>query len=579
MDLSLSGLASGFDWKTVVDQLIEVQRVPQNRLREEQSTNSQELAVMTDFETGLGQLQEIARGLYDPSLYTRRSASLSDEDMNWTVTATDGAAVGDISFTVDQIATTTRWAGTGDIGASMSPISDVSGLLLSNLRISTDITEGRIHINGEAVDVELTDTLQDIFDKIATATNGQVTASYDQATDRITLSGSSEVILGGGNDTSNFLYAAQLYNNGTSNVTGSAPLGTVDLNQPIATSGLIPISAVDIDGNGRFFINGTEIAYNINTDSVQAVMTRINASEAGTTLTYDSRGDSFALENAISGDRGLVVSEDPGGLLEAMGLTTGASETRGQNAEIRVNGGSVLISASNTFDNTLHGITGVSVFAAQTGTQTVTVASNTEDLKVEIEEFVGKYNEVQTFIDQQTAITIGDEGEVTTAALASNREIDGIGRTLRSLVFGEAGALTGTIRRLEDIGIRFEGHGSSLTISDQASLDSALSWRLDEVRSLFSDPTEYSEQTDQTKGLFIQLDTYIGAITATDGILDIQKATIEKENRSLDDQIAAIERRLVQQKEALTLSFIRMEEAQSAFNSQLQALNNAISQE
>ncbi len=67
--------------------------------------------------------------------------------------------------------------------------------------------------------------------------------------------------LGAGNDTSNFLFATQLYNNGTSNVTGSGPMGTVDLDQPIATSGLIPVTAVDGDGNGRFFINGTEIAF------------------------------------------------------------------------------------------------------------------------------------------------------------------------------------------------------------------------------------------------------------------------------------------------------------------------------
>jgi len=570
MDLSLSGLASGFDWKTVVDQLIEVQRAPQNRLRVEQGTNSQELNALTDFETGLGQLQDIVKGLNDSSLYARRAASLSDENLNWTVTAADGTPTGDIAFSVDQIATRTRLAGAGNVGASISSTSDTSGLLLSNLRMGTDITEGRFHIDGQAVDVELTDTLQDIFDKIATATNGQVSASYDQSTDRITLSGSSEVILGGGNDTSNFLFATQLYNNGTSNVTSSAPLGTVDLNQPIATSGLIPVTAVDVDGNGRFFVNGTEIVFNINTDSVQALMTRINTSEAGASIAYDSRGDNFVLENAITGDRGLVLSEDPGGILEALGLSTGASETRGQNAELRVNGGSVLVSASNTFDHTLHGITGLSVDALQAGTQTVTVASNTEDLRTEIDSFIGKYNQVQEFIDQQTAITIGDEGKVTTGTLASNREVDQIGRKLRSLVFGEAGALTGTIRRLEDIGIRFESLGSTLSISDQASLDSALSGHLDEVQSLFSDPTN---------GLSNRLDAFIGANTATDGTLGIQKATIEKENRSLDDQIAAIERRLVQQKEALTLSFIRMEEAQSAFNSQLQALNNAISQE
>ena len=40
MGMGLSGLASGFDWKSMVDQLIEVSRAPQNRMRSEQSKNS-----------------------------------------------------------------------------------------------------------------------------------------------------------------------------------------------------------------------------------------------------------------------------------------------------------------------------------------------------------------------------------------------------------------------------------------------------------------------------------------------------------------------------------------------------------
>jgi flagellar hook-associated protein 2 len=568
MDLSLSGLATGFDWKTVVDKLIEVERIPQNRLKTEKSENSLELNALTDFGAGLGQFQEVVKELNDSSLYTRRATTLSNEDVNWTAIAADGAPVGDFTFSVDQLATRTLRAGAANVGGSISTTSDVSGLLLSNLRMGTDITDGRFHINGQAVDVELTDTLQDIFDKIATATNGQVSASYDQATDRITLSGVGEVVLGAGNDTSNFLFATRLYNNGTSNVTSSGPLGTVDLDQPIATSGLIPVTAVDGDGNGRFFINGTEIAFNINTDSVQTVMTRINSSDAGASIDYDPNSDRFALENAVTGDRGLVVSEDPGGLLEALGLMTGASETRGQNAEIRLDGGSTLISAGNTFDDTLHGVTGLNVTALETGTQTITVASDTEDLKAAIDSFIGKYNDIQTFIDQQTAITVGNDGEVTTATLASNREVDGIGRKLRNLIFGEAGALEGTLRRLEDLGIGFESQGYELSIKDQAAMDAALADQLNEVQSLFNDPTN---------GLANQLVSYID--NATDGALKVMKKTIDDENASLDAQIAAMERRIASRKEALTLSFIRMEEAQSAFNSQLQALTNAINQE
>ena len=36
MAISLSGLASGFDWQSMVDQLVEVERASQNQLRSEQ---------------------------------------------------------------------------------------------------------------------------------------------------------------------------------------------------------------------------------------------------------------------------------------------------------------------------------------------------------------------------------------------------------------------------------------------------------------------------------------------------------------------------------------------------------------
>ena len=152
MDLSLSGLASGFDWKTVVDQLIAVERIPQNRLEAEKSENSLELNALTDFEAGLGQFEEIAEGLIESSLYTRRAATLSDEETNWTAVAANGTPAGNYSFTVDQLATRTLKKGAENVGGSISTTSDVSGLLLSNLRMGTEITDGRFHINGQAVD-------------------------------------------------------------------------------------------------------------------------------------------------------------------------------------------------------------------------------------------------------------------------------------------------------------------------------------------------------------------------------------------------------------------------------------------
>ena len=43
-ELQLTGLASGFDWAPVVDQLIELERVPQNRLIAEKQRNEEKIS-------------------------------------------------------------------------------------------------------------------------------------------------------------------------------------------------------------------------------------------------------------------------------------------------------------------------------------------------------------------------------------------------------------------------------------------------------------------------------------------------------------------------------------------------------
>ena len=42
-DLQLTGLASGFDWAPVVDQLIELERIPQKRLEQEKVRNEEKI--------------------------------------------------------------------------------------------------------------------------------------------------------------------------------------------------------------------------------------------------------------------------------------------------------------------------------------------------------------------------------------------------------------------------------------------------------------------------------------------------------------------------------------------------------
>ena len=565
----ISGLASGLDWQSLVHKLIAAEAVPQNRLRTEKSVAQQKTNVLENLKTSLTALQTSVKSLSGSSsgIFAGRTATIASSASGWTASAGTGTEVGTHTFDVTQLATKAQLAGAAGQGHALSPTSNVSGLTIATLAIATPITAGQFTVNGARVSVAATDSLKDVFDHISAATGGTVTASYDPVLDKVRLSSGGEIILGSANDTSNFLSSLGLNNNGTGNVSSPKALGAISLTKSIISANLRnSITAVDGSGNGSFSLNGVSIAYNANSDSISAVLARINASGAGVNASYDSLTDRFKLTNKTTGDTGISVSETAGGLLGALGLGGSATLTRGKNAQFSVDGSPTLTSASNTFDGSVHGITGLSVTATSESIQTITVGGDTSGIRANIEDFISKFNAVQSLIAQQTAISSGSGGRVTSALLASNHDVGEISTALRKQVFDTVPGLSGSIQRLESLGIDFNSGANTLAIKDSAKLDAVLSSNAEDVGKLF---------TNSSTGLAARLDAYLTQVTGSSGILATQQTTLTNQSKSLDEQIATMQRHLDQQQALLERSFIQMESAQSAIQSQLTALNNA----
>lgn len=567
--LQLAGLASGLDWRSLVDKLMEAERYPQNQLRAEKAAGTQKTNVLESLKTGLTALQTAIKPLSGDStdVFAVRKAAFANANTTWGASAVSGTEAGTYQFQVTQLATKAQRAGAADVGRGLSATSDVSTLTLATLPVGAAITAGDFTVNGARITVAVTDSLQDVFDQISTKTGATVTASYDPLTDKVRLSSPSEIVLGSSNDTSNFLGALQLYNNGSGEVLAPKALGVVSISAAISNANLRnSVTGVDAGGNGTFSINGVDIAFNVNTDSVQNVMARINSSNAGVTAGFDRVNDRLTLTNKTTGDIGISVSEGAGGLLAALGLGGSAALVRGKNALFSVDGGASLTSTSNTFDETAHGIAGLSVAATSQTTESITISGDTAGARTKIEDFISKYNSVQNYIEQMTKTTSGAEGKVTAAMLAGNREVTDIAKQLRNMVFSAVPGLTGSVQRLESIGIDFKSGTSELEIKDGAKVDAALRDSGPAVRTLFS---------DSGAGLAKRLDTFITRITGSTGTLTTQAGTLAKQSKSIDVQIAAMDRRLAQQKQLLEQGFIRMEKAQSTIQTQLAALNNA----
>lgn len=568
--LQLAGLASNFDWKTFVDSIIQTERAPITRLQTEKNTNTSKLSALDSLKAKIADLQTSAQTLSGVGLFSGRVATSQTTGSTWATSAATGTASGNYTIAVSRLATATSHTGTSDVGLGISASDVVSGVTLASMSTAVAPTAGVFTINGKQITVATTDSLQDVFDRIAsqTAGAGDVTASYSAATDKITLSSSSTITLGASNDTSNFLKVAKLSNNaGTSVVSGGA-LGAVKLAGSLANARLRTAVTGDGSGNGSFSVNGVSIAYNINTDSLSGVMAKINASSAGVTASYDATNDRLIFKNKNTGNLGINFSDTTGNFLAATGIGAGTTSF-GDDAQFTVNGGPTLTSSSNTLDASAHGIAGLSVTVNSNTAETITVSNNTTTMRKSIEDFITKFNAVQSYISEQTKVTTSN-GKVTSALMANNREIQNWATSFRSAAFSAVSNVTGSIQRLENLGIDFNSGTSQLSIKDSSKLDTALRDNSADVESFF--------KTAST-GFAAKIDSFatsiLGTGTSATGLLNAQKSTLNSSNTNIDRQIADLERRLTAERTRMESGFIAMESAQSKIQQMQQQLTNA----
>jgi len=319
-------------------------------------------------------------------------------------------------------------------------------------------------------------------------------------------------------------------------------------------------------------INGESISYNSSSDTIQTILNRINDSKAGVTATFDLASNKFVLTSKQTGSIGVSVSNDSGGLAAAMGLLSGTLSS-GMDAEFKINGGGSLFSRSNTLDEVAHGIAGLSVTAKydsatpSNNTQTITVGSDPSAAKDAINDFISKYNAVQSAIEKYTKITVNGT-KVTSAVLAGNSELTAISRDLRKILY-ETGKdangvnLTGSIQKLSDLGVGSTGIENSISVTSAITLDNKLSSNSKDVIDFFS---------TTTYGFSARLGSILDRLTSdsstSPGAFKVQLDNITKQNKSLDKQIEDVERRLTSQRATLENSFIAMEKAQSGFQQQ-----------
>ena len=245
-DMKLTGLASGFDWQPIVDQLIELERTSVTRLEREKSENNNKVSELGILKSQLDSLKGAASSLKNEDIYNARKVSFDQNSSSLlTASAESGAITGDFKVKVLSKATKTVMSSENRTFSRLSGGLNLNDRLI-DLPIQTKISAGTFTIAGRTFSItSASTTLQDIMNDINTSFNNtsgvnpesdlsHITLEYDSVSDKFYLDtgeiisspNQSLPILGSPTDTSNFLQAIRLLDLQTENRDADAELGS-----------------------------------------------------------------------------------------------------------------------------------------------------------------------------------------------------------------------------------------------------------------------------------------------------------------------------------------------------------------
>ncbi len=556
------GLITGIDSNKIIEQLIQLERQPINRMKQAIDTLEKKRTAIKDIRTTLTDLYNKAKDFSLTNVFNQFSTTSSEEDVLTATASGPNPTIGAYTIEVQRLASATIARSSSALGA---PIDTT--VALDSSGIATDITAGTFTINGVEFTVDpSSDSLDDILSQINSSSAG-VTASYDSDTDKVTFvnntTGDSSIInFTADGDTSNFLSVIGVSqatqssdDNGTTQVTSTRNLGAISVGDTLED---VHFKNGSVSA-GAFSINGVSISVDPTKDSLNDIITRINESDAGVSASYDTATDTIRVTSNTLGSRTINFGSDSdtSNFLSIVNLDT-ATQTAGQDAQFTINGGAVQTRNTNEISDAIGDVT---ITLKSTGTSTVTISSDDQAVLKDVRDFLDEVNSAISDINDKLK-----KGGV----LEGDSSIQVIMDYIRNSIFSNVPD-GGSYSTLLDIGISTGDTFDSKTISkfevDEDKFLEALKENRTNVAALFTN--------ENKTGVADMLASYLKDATATNGFLNERikpNGIIDQQIKSQNNRIDMMERRISMHEERLRKQFARMEELAAGFQQQSAAL-------
>lgn len=402
---SVSGLASGIDWQQMLDQIMQIERRRVDQITNRKSEFESKLEAFKSLSELLNTLEAVTDSLRDTDTFNLFRADLSSssstdaEDLVG-VSAASTAAKGTYDVVINQVATSRKLSSTS--------FSDTTTAL--NL-------SGEIVINGKAVSIAATDDLIDIRDAI-NAVDAGVTASIISvsSTDNrliLTAEETGEGKLSVLDASTSDLLQSLGFTDSTTSVKNALSNGAATDKYTSRTTAVGTLLGLSSAPSGTVQINGTNVALDLSTQSLDDIKTAIDAASiSGVTTAITS-----STENGTTKYRleltGATTFTDSNNVLETLGILTG-----GTSDVAEVVTGSVTNTASSspiTASTTFGAIDGASVANGDT----ITISGKDHDGTTVSSTFTITYVSTTTIQDLLDAIETAFGGGVTASVTAS----------------------------------------------------------------------------------------------------------------------------------------------------------------
>ena len=400
----ISGLSSGFDWSTMIDQLIAVDHRRVDIISNKKMDSEKKLAEWQSFNTKLLALKTAAGNLKNADAFALFKASMSTDSATvkasdlLTVTASTAASIGSYTLKINSLAAVQKISSGSFASMSTALGSGYAGDLL---------------INGTVISLTATDTLTGVRDKINNANAGTkptgVTAgvlNYGAGDYRLVLTsdntGASGIGLLNGSATD---ILTQFGFTDSSRTTKNHLAGGDRTDRFSSTSvsikSLLGLTTTQTSAAGQIVINGQAVGdIDLNTDTLSTLQTKLTTAGLTASITSETENNKTYYRLMVSGAANTYT--DNNNILETLGfIKGGVSDVFGVTGDVANTAGGSVITAT-TLIKDIDGYTGylntdyihlggtnTGGFAVSDDTFTLSDTTTVEDLLTKIQSLFG----------------------------------------------------------------------------------------------------------------------------------------------------------------------------------------------